>query len=819
MSDKNTFSTPFQYCRILFKFFLFIVVISNVVINVTALKEQEGTPGWEWGLGPLVKRSERKSVVSTENGQVSSVRVSDGTAGFYHLQFITLEPNSLFLPVVLHADMVFYVHTGSGKLTWMDENERKSVDLRIGDVFRLPFGAIFFLESNLEPARQKLRVYSIFANSGDDIREPVNTPYSSIRDLVLGFDRKVLQAAFHVPEDVIEVLNGTEVPAIVHGVPKSTKKTLWEMEAQFMKSLLRRGSYSFFDIQRNKKKSTKLFNVFQEKPDFENCNGWSTVINRKKLPALKGSHIGIYVVNLTKGSMMGPHWNPTATEIGIAIQGEGMVRVVCSSTGTQQGCKNMRFRVDEGDVFAVPRFNPMAQMAFNNNSFVFVGFSTSTKRHHPQYLAGKASVLRTLDRQILEASFNVTNTTMDQILEAQGDSVILECTSCAEEEMRLMEEERRRAEEETRRKEEEEARKREEKQRRKEEEARKKEEEKARKAEEERREREAEETRRREEEAAREKEEERRRQQEEARKREEEEAKRQEEEIRRRQEEEEARKKEEEEEREKQEAEEARRKQEKKEARKKEEEEEREKQEAEEARRKQEKKEARRRQEEEEEARRQEEEIRRRQEEQEARKREEEEETERQVEEERRRQEKEETRRQQEEEEEEARRRQQEEEEEEARRRQEKEETRRQQEAEEDEARRREESRRQQEEEAQREAEEEEETRRQQEEEARRQEEEEEETRRSEEEEAREAERRRQEEAERQEEEARRQEEEAETRRQQEEEEAKRQEGEEEEARRSEEESARRQEEEMERRHQEEKKKKKLKKRTGADMN
>lgn len=241
-----------------------------------------------------------------------------------------------------------------------------------------------------------------------------------------------------VPEDVIEeVLAGTEVPAIVHGVPKSTKKNnLWEMEAQFMKTVLGRGSYSFFDNQRNKKKSSKLFNVFQEKPDFENCNGWSTVINRKKLPALKGSQIGIYVVNLTKGSMMGPHWNPMATEIGIAIQGEGMVRVVCSNSGTGQGCKNMRFKVEEGDVFVVPRFHPMAQMAFNNNSFVFVGFSTTTKKHHPQYLTGRASVLRTLDRHILEASFNVANTTMHQILEAQGDSVILECTSCAEEEKR-----------------------------------------------------------------------------------------------------------------------------------------------------------------------------------------------------------------------------------------------------------------------------------------------------------------------------------------------------------------------------------------------
>ncbi|XP_009803271.1 vicilin-like seed storage protein At2g18540 [Nicotiana sylvestris] len=710
MSDQKSVSTPFQCCRILFKFLLFMVIISNVAISVTALTEQEGTPGREWGLGPLVKRGERKSVVSTENGEVSSVRVADGITGSYHLQFITLEPNSLFLPVVLHADMVFYVHTGSGRLTWMDETEQKSVDLRIGDVFRLPYGTIFFIESNLEPARQKLRVYSIFANSGDDLREPLSGPYSNIRDMILGFDRKVLQAAFHVPEDVIdEVLNGTEVPAIIHGVPKTTKKTLWEMEAEFMKSLLGRGGHSFFDSQSNKKK-TELFNIFKEKPDFENCNGWSTVITRKKLPALKGSHIGIYVVNLTKGSMMGPHWNPTATEIGIALQGEGMVRVVCSSTGTEQGCKNMRFKVEEGDVFAVPRFHPMAQMAFNNNSFVFVGFSTTTKRHHPQYLTGKASVLRTLDRQILAASFNVTNTTMDRILEAQGESVILECTSCAEEEVRLMEEERRRAEEEARRREEEEARQREEERRREEEEARRKEEEEARKAEEERREREAEEARRREEEAAKEKEEQRRRQEEEARRKEEEEARRQEEEIRRRQEEEEARKREEEEAAKRQQEESAER-------------------EAEAARRREEEEAARRQQEEEaqkeaEEARRREEEAERRREEQAQR------------------------------EAEEARRR---EEEAAARRRQEQEEAERERQAEE--ARREEKETRRHEEE-----EEEEEARR-----GERGEEEEEEGRR-EEEEAREAERRRQEEAERQEEAARRQEEEMERRHQEEEE-------------------------------------------------
>lgn len=106
MSVKNCMSI--QCCKILFKFLLFmIIIISSVFIDVRAKRENEG---WEWGLGPLIKRAERKTVISTENGEVSSVTVADGTT--YHLQFITLEPNSLFLPVVLHTDMVFYVHTG-----------------------------------------------------------------------------------------------------------------------------------------------------------------------------------------------------------------------------------------------------------------------------------------------------------------------------------------------------------------------------------------------------------------------------------------------------------------------------------------------------------------------------------------------------------------------------------------------------------------------------------------------------------------------------------------------------------------------------------
>ncbi|KAL7141744.1 hypothetical protein ABFS83_08G074100 [Erythranthe nasuta] len=614
--------------------------------------------------GFLVKKEKRTTVVSTEYGEISAARATDNINGSYLLHFFTLDPNSLFLPVVLHADMVFYVHTGSGKLSWTEEDELRTTDLIRGDVYRLEEGSVFFLQSNLETTeteRQKLRIHAIFTDPNNALHEPITGPYSSIRDMVLGFDSKVLQAAFNVPAEVIdEILNGTKPPAIIHGVTKTKKSTSsWEVETRFVRALLRGNVYNYNIFETNKKKkksSVKLFNLFKESKDFENCNGWSTTVTRKKLSALKGSNIGLFMVNLTTGSMMGPHWNPTATEVAVVLQGRGMVRVVCASVSNETECKNRRFEVEEGDVFVVPRFHPMAQMAFNNGTLVFMGFSSSAKRNHPQYLAGQASVFRTLDRDVLALAFDVSNTTLDQLVGPQKESVILGCVSCAEEELRIVEEER----EKERERKEEEAKEREKERKREEEEAAKKEEEerqkreeeeaaaaaKKKKEEEERKRQEEEEERQREEEEAaaaakkKEEEEEARREEEAeavAKKKEEEERKREEEEAKRKEEEEAARREEEERERQEEKEEEAKRREEE-EAREREQE-----QEEEEAREKRKREKAREREEEE---RREDEEERRRHQEEEAKRREEEEqggggqsEGERAAEEERRREE------------------------------------------------------------------------------------------------------------------------------------------------------------------------------------
>lgn len=51
-----------------------------------------------------------------------------------------------------------------------DKSWTRGVDIRRGDVYRLPPGTVFFIQSNLEPERRKLRICAIFANSEQDLR-------------------------------------------------------------------------------------------------------------------------------------------------------------------------------------------------------------------------------------------------------------------------------------------------------------------------------------------------------------------------------------------------------------------------------------------------------------------------------------------------------------------------------------------------------------------------------------------------------------------------------------------------------------------------
>ncbi|EER95333.1 hypothetical protein SORBI_3001G469300 [Sorghum bicolor] len=558
--------------------------------------------------GQVVEKERRRAVADSEAGSVTAVDVADAAGTAYRLHFITMDPGALFLPVQLHADMVFYVHSGRGKVTFIEEesSEQSSMEVQRGDVYNFEQGSILYIQSYPNARRQRLRIYAIFTSEGinaDDPSKPKVEAYSSVSKLVKGFETDVLRQGFGVKAEVVEAIKSAKTPPqIIPYNPEDKgdekEKPNWTEDIvdallgvrdpeEFLNKKKKEDKGKHKSKDKDKKSKSKAFNFYSGKPDVENCYGWSRTMTNKDLDALHGSNIGMFMVNLTTGSMMGPHWNPKATEIAIVTDGSGIVQTVCPSSTNPSGesrrghhhhghrrrggpggrgdegegegegggarwrCRNSVFRVKEGDVFVVPRFHPMAQMSFNNDSFVFVGFSTHMGQNHPQFLAGKGSVLQAIGKKVLALALGQPNSTaVEKMLSAQRDSTILSCISCAEEmeEKAAKEEKKRREEEEERReREEEEKREREEKERkeREEEERREQEKERKKREEKERKEREEEERKEREEEERKKREEE----EEERREEEEERARKEEEKQRRREEEERARREQEEEER------------------------------------------------------------------------------------------------------------------------------------------------------------------------------------------------------------------------------------------------------------------------------
>ncbi|KAM3230411.1 hypothetical protein ACQJBY_060911 [Aegilops geniculata] len=571
------------------------LVLCLLVSAAAAAHETKWKAGAAVG-GQVVEKERRRVVAQSEAGMVTATDVADAAGTVYRLQFITMDPGALFLPVQLHADAVFYVHSGRGKVTYIQEggSETSSLEVQRGDVYNLEQGSILYIQSYPNTTRERLRIYAIFTSNAinsDDPSHPTSEAYSSVSNLLRGFDVKILRQGFGVSSEVVEAIQSAKSPqSIITYNPDQEKEeksnwteeifdALWGDESPLNKK--KKKDKDKKKDKKDDKSKSETFNFYSGKPDVKNCFGWSKTMTNKDLQNLRGSNIGMFMVNLTTGSMMGPHWNPKATEIAIVTHGSGIVQVVCPSTapgaggghghheeggrgggdhghhdeggrrggdhghhdegGRRRGehgqegveCKNSVFRVKEGDVFVVPRFHPMAQLSFNNGSFVFVGFSTHMGENNPQFLAGEHSVLQVIGKEIVALALGQKNTTaVEQLLSAKSGSTIMACVSCAEELERKAEQEEQEGGKGEREREEEEER---ERKQREEEERKKREEERARREEEER-------ARREKERKKREEEEQRRREEEEQRKREEEERKRreqEEEEERRRREEEE----------------------------------------------------------------------------------------------------------------------------------------------------------------------------------------------------------------------------------------------------------------------------------------
>ncbi|KAG5566779.1 hypothetical protein RHGRI_002349 [Rhododendron griersonianum] len=135
--------------RIASPLLLQVVALCCAVAMVKGYDHHEGGEGGERrGRERMFMLRHMKRVVRTDAGEMKVVRGSHGWISDMpniHVGFVTMKPNSLFIPQYLDSDLILFIRRGEARVGSIYKDELIEKRLNCGDVYRIPAGSTFYL--------------------------------------------------------------------------------------------------------------------------------------------------------------------------------------------------------------------------------------------------------------------------------------------------------------------------------------------------------------------------------------------------------------------------------------------------------------------------------------------------------------------------------------------------------------------------------------------------------------------------------------------------------------------------------------------------
>ncbi|KAF5470669.1 hypothetical protein F2P56_011168 [Juglans regia] len=96
-----------------------------------------------------------KSVMRTEAGEMRVIKSLGGKIWDrpLHIGFITMEPQTLFIPQYLDSSLMIFIRRGEAKIGLIYKDELGERRLKTGDLYRIPAGSAFYLVNTAEGQR------------------------------------------------------------------------------------------------------------------------------------------------------------------------------------------------------------------------------------------------------------------------------------------------------------------------------------------------------------------------------------------------------------------------------------------------------------------------------------------------------------------------------------------------------------------------------------------------------------------------------------------------------------------------------------------
>ncbi|XP_050235910.1 vicilin Cor a 11.0101-like [Mercurialis annua] len=336
----------------------------------------------------------------------------------YRVGIMEANPQAFIVPSHWDADGVLFVANGQGTIAMIEENERKSYNVELGDVMRVRAGtSVYFINRH---DNEKLIIVRLMqpVNLSGEYRAFTPADITKSESFYEAFSWDLLEAAFKTDRRKIEQVFKQKQEAIV----KASKEQIQAMthrDQQEGGTIWPESSSGPFNLLRKRPvQSNKYGQLFEAKP------------NEHK-EQLKDLNLGISLANITRGSMSGPYYNSRATKIAMVLDGEGYFEMACpyvrvGRSREEEKREGQRFtkisaKLRRGTVFIVPAGHPIASVASENSNLKVVCFEVNAEGNTRFSLAGKNNVVKRWEKEAKELAFGVQARDVDAVFGSQDE--------------------------------------------------------------------------------------------------------------------------------------------------------------------------------------------------------------------------------------------------------------------------------------------------------------------------------------------------------------------------------------------------------------
>ncbi|MGI4699468.1 cupin domain-containing protein, partial [Klebsiella pneumoniae] len=374
---------------------------------------------------PYVFEDKHFQTISSQHGRLGFLpKFSDhsmhlrGFINAFRFSFLEANPQTFVLPHHIDAELILVVVQGRGRISLLRPDGRQSVNLKQGDILRVPAGTTSYLINR--DNKEKLTIAELV--------QPISTPgefqqffgvgAKNPESFLRAFSPEILEAAFKAKSDMIQRLLDQQKGEFVVKASEEQIRALSQKDEEGGKSI-----WPFGGDSKNK------INLFDQRPVQSNEFGELREVNPTDFRPLEDLDVTVSFANITQGGMSTIFFNSKSIKLSVVTNGDGQLQMACphmaqeseqgregSQEQISQSYEKVEARLRQGVVFVTPPGHPFTLVASNNQNLEVLCFEINARNNERTPLAGENNIFNQMEKVAKELAFNTPSQEVDEVL-------------------------------------------------------------------------------------------------------------------------------------------------------------------------------------------------------------------------------------------------------------------------------------------------------------------------------------------------------------------------------------------------------------------